>query len=79
MYRGSLSRGSPSRGVSVRETPLADRQMAVKILPCHKLHLRAVKIKKEESIPVGCIPSACKPYLLQWPPPDVTFSSCEQV
>ena len=27
---------------------------------------------KQESIPVGCLPPVCKPYVLQWPPPDVT-------
>ena len=26
----------------------------------------------QESIPVRCVPSACKPYEFQWPPPDVT-------
>ena len=55
---GSLSRGvsvwgclcpggSLSRGVSVRETPPpVDRQTPVKILPCPKLRLRAVKTEK---------------------------------
>ena len=26
----------------------------------------------QESIPLGCVPVACKPYVLQWAPPDVT-------
>ena len=28
--------------------------------------------QKRESIPVGCLPPVCKPYVLQWPAPDVT-------
>ena len=32
-------------------------------MPCHW---------PQESIPVRCVPSAGKPYELQWPPPDVT-------
>ena len=23
---------------------------------------------KQESLPVGCVPTACQPYMLQWPP-----------
>ena len=38
---------------------------------------------KQEHIPVRCAPPACKPYVLQWLPPDVTRggegSSSEQV
>ena len=26
---------------------------------------------KQENIPVGCVLLACKPYVLQWPQPDV--------
>ena len=36
---------------------------------------------EQESIPIGCLPPTRKPYMLQWPPPDVIrrgFSS-EQV
>ena len=25
-------------------------------------------IKKQESIPVGCVPPTCKPYVFWWPP-----------
>ena len=28
---------------------------------------------KQENIPVGCLSPACKPYMLQWQPPDVTL------
>ena len=28
-------------------------------------------IYKQESIPIGCVPPACKPHVLQRPPPDV--------
>ena len=29
--------------------------------------------KNKKSIPVGCVPPACKLYVLQWPPPDVAL------
>ena len=43
---GLYPRGSLSRGVSVKETPspTVDRQTPVKLLPCPKLRLRALKI-----------------------------------
>ena len=43
---GLYPRGSLSRGVSVKETPspTVDRQIPVKLLPCPKLRLRALKI-----------------------------------
>ena len=34
---------------------------------------------KQESIPVGCVPTACKPYMLQWPQPDVAPGRGPQV
>ena len=40
----------------------------VKILPCPKLRLRAVKTKQQlqqQSVPVGCIPPARPPYFLR--------------
>ena len=32
----------------------------------------------QESIPIGCVPPACKLYMLKWSPPDVT-PECYQV
>ena len=31
-----------------------------------QLNLR--KNKQQDSIPVGCVPRACQPYVLRWPP-----------
>ena len=38
-----------------------------------------VHILKQESIPVGCVPSVGKLYMLQWPPPDVILRRGPQV
>ena len=34
--------------------------------------IEPISYEEQESIPVGCVPPTCKPYVLQWPPPDVT-------
>ena len=31
-------------------------------------------VSKQDSIPVGCAPSACQPYVFLWPPLDVSTS-----
>ena len=41
------------------------------LLPLRKLMSRAKQKQQQQSIPVGCVPPACKPYVLQWPPSDI--------
>ena len=31
----------------------------------------------QESIPVGCVPPPCIPYVLQWPPPDIVLGGSQ--
>ena len=47
---------------------------------CPTLYLKINKIiTKQESIPVGCIPPACRPYVLRWSPDVSTCGGGHQV
>ena len=40
--------------------------------PWHPPWIRQWYVYKEESIPVGCVPPVCQPYVFRWPPLDAS-------
>ena len=54
---------------SLSELELDEDTSSPSLRACN-LKLNTKHLNEQEGIPVGCSPSACQPYVLQWPPPD---------